>query len=101
MPRTEHILSVCMGALLAKAGLIENAAVTTHHLAFDELRRIAPDTDIREGERVVDSGKLIFSGGISAGIDASFYLVANLLGEEAALETARYMEYDWSGKQHG
>ncbi len=93
-PQTEHLLSVCTGALLlAKAGLIENAAATTHHLAFGELRRVAPDADIREGERVVDSGKLIFSGGISAGIDASFYLVAKLLGEEAASETARYMEY--------
>lgn len=101
-PQTEHILSVCTGALLlAKAGLIENAAATTHHLAFDELRRVAPNANIREGERVVDSGKLIFSGGISAGIDASFYLVAKLLGKEAALETARYMEYNWSGKQHG
>ena len=100
--QTEHMLSVCTGALLlAKAGLIENAAATTHHLAFDELRRVAPDADIRAGERVVDSGKLIFSGGISAGIDASFYVIAKLLGEEAALETAQYMEYDWTGRQHG
>ena len=101
-PQTEHLLSVCTGALLlAKAGLVRNAAATTHHLTFDELRRVAPDADVREGERVVDSGKLIFSGGISAGIDASFYLVAKLLGEEAASETARYMEYDWSGRQYG
>ena len=95
-PRAEHVLSVCTGALLlAKAGLAENVAATTHHGALDELRRIAPNTEVRAGERVVDSGKLIFSGGISAGIDASFYLVAKLLGEEAALETARYMEYGW------
>ena len=97
--RTEHVLSVCTGALLlAKAGLVESAAATTHHLAFDELREAAPDADVREGERVVDGGKLIFSGGISAGIDASFYLVAKLLGEEAASETARYMEYSWPQK---
>lgn len=99
-PKTEHILSVCTGALLlAKAGLIGNLAATTHHLAFDELRKVAPDADVREGERVVDSGKVIFSGGIAAGIDASFYLIAKLLGEEAALETARYMEYDWSRRR--
>ena len=98
-PQTERVLSVCTGALvLAKAGLVEGAA-TTHHLAFDELRRVAPNADIREGERVVDSGKVIFSGGISAGIDASFYLVSKLLGKDAALETAAYMEYDWPGRQ--
>jgi transcriptional regulator GlxA family with amidase domain len=96
-PQTEHILSVCTGALiLAKAGLAENLAATTHHGAFEELRTVAPNTDIKEGDRVVDSGKIIFSGGISAGIDAAFYLVAKLLGKETAVETANYMEYDWS-----
>ncbi|MCU0569839.1 MAG: DJ-1/PfpI family protein [Oculatellaceae cyanobacterium Prado106] len=95
-PKTEQLLSVCTGALiLAKANLTENLAATTHHGAFEELRRIAPNTEVREGDRIVDSGKIIFSGGISAGIDASFYLVAKLLGQEAALETARYMEYNW------
>ncbi len=95
-PQTEHILSVCTGALiLAKAGLVENIAVTTHHLALDELRAVAPNAEIRENDRIVDSGKIIFSGGISAGIDASLYLVAKLLGRETALETATYMEYDW------
>ena len=95
-PQTEHILSVCTGALiLAKAGLVENIAATTHHLALDELRTVAPNAEIRESDRIVDSGKIIFSGGISAGIDASLYLVAKLLGRETALETATYMEYDW------
>lgn len=95
-PKTECVLSVCTGALiLAKAGLIENMAATTHHCALDELRRVAPHTEVRDNDRIVDNGKLIISGGISAGIDAAFYLVAKLLGEEVALETATYMEYDW------
>ncbi|WP_088889850.1 DJ-1/PfpI family protein [Leptolyngbya ohadii] len=100
-PKTEHVLSVCTGALiLAKAGLTENLAATTHHGAIDELRRVAPNTEVREGDRIVDNGRLIFSGGISAGIDAAFYLVAKLLGEEVASETAIYMEYDWKGTPH-
>lgn len=91
-------MSVCTGALiLAKAGLAENIAATTHHGAFDELRKISPSTDIRADKRVVDSGQIIFSEGISAGIDAAFYLVAKLLGQADALETATYMEYDWKG----
>ena len=94
--QAEHVLSVCTGALiLAKAGLVENIPATTHHGALDELRRIAPTAQIRADFRVVDSGKLIFSGGISAGIDAAFYLVAKLLGKQVALETATYMEYSW------
>ena len=97
-PSTEHVLSVCTGALIvAKAGLAHNIAATTHHAAQDELRRASPDTDVRDGERMVDSGKIIFSGGISAGIDAAFYLVAKLLDVATATRTARYMEYDWKG----
>ncbi|MEO1298081.1 MAG: DJ-1/PfpI family protein [Cyanobacteria bacterium J06636_16] len=95
-PKTEHVLSVCTGALLlAKADLVKNIAATTHHAALDELRKLAPSAEVRTDQRVVDNGKIIFSGGISAGIDAAFYLVAKLLGEEVALETATYMEYDW------
>ena len=94
--QAEHVLSVCTGALiLAKAGLVENMAATTHHGALDELRRVAPTAEVKADVRVVDSGKLIFSGGISAGIDAAFYLVAKLLGKTVALETAAYMEYRW------
>jgi transcriptional regulator GlxA family with amidase domain len=95
---TEIILSVCTGALLlAKAGLMDGLRATTHHRALDELRGDAPTATVVSDERIVDNGKIIFSGGISAGIDASFHVVTKLLGQEAAKETAIYMEYDWKG----
>lgn len=94
--QSELLLSVCTGALLlAKAGLLENLAATTHHLAIDLLKEIAPNTEIRAGDRFVDNGKIILSAGISAGIDMSLYVVAKLLGKEEAIKTAEYMEYDW------
>jgi len=93
---TEHTLSVCTGSLLlAKAGMLEGLEVTTHHLAFDLLRLSAPHAVIREGRRFLDNGKIITSGGIAAGIDASFYMVEKLLGAKVAQETAQYMEYAW------
>ena len=93
---SELLLSVCTGALLlAKAGLLENLAATTHHLAIDLLKEVAPNTEIRAGDRFVDNGKIILSAGISAGIDMSLYVVAKLLGKQAAIETAEHMEYDW------
>ena len=95
-PNCEHILSVCTGAMiLANAGLIKDLHVTTHHQAFDALREIDQSLTVHEDKRVVDNGKFIFSGGISAGIDASFHLVTKLLGTTVATETASYMEYDW------
>jgi transcriptional regulator GlxA family with amidase domain len=93
---TELILSVCTGALLlANAGLMDGLRATTHHRALEELRGDAPNSTIVSDERIVDNETIIFSGGISAGIDASFHVVKKLLGEAVAKETSVYMEYNW------
>jgi transcriptional regulator GlxA family with amidase domain len=102
--RVEYLLSVCTGSLLlGKAGLLDGLAATTHHTAFDLLRELAPNTIVHEDRRYVDNGKIITSGGISAGIDMSLYVVAHLLGEEKLQATLDEMEYTWSPesiKQH-
>ncbi len=91
----ELVLSVCTGSfLLARAGLLAGLTATTHHHTFDLLRELAPDSTVVENQRFVDNGKVVTSGGISAGIDMSLHIVARLLGEAAAERTARYMEYD-------
>ena len=93
---TELLLSVCSGALiLAKADLLNGLSATTHQGAIEELKRIAPRTNVQPDERIVDNGNVILSAGISAGIDMSLHVVAKLLGKSQALETATYMEYDW------
>jgi len=92
----DHVLSVCTGALLlAKAGLLDGLSATTHHHAMDELRNDAPATTVLDQARVVDNGKFILSAGVSAGIDAALYTVAQLHGLDQAIETAARMEYDW------
>jgi transcriptional regulator GlxA family with amidase domain len=92
----ELVLSVCTGSmLLGKAGLLDGLAATTHFLALDGLKQAAPNTEIRPAERYVDTGKIITSAGISAGIDMSLYVVGRLLGKDVADETARYMQYDY------
>lgn len=94
--RVELLLSVCTGALiLARAGLLEGLAATTHFLAFDELKALAPNTTFCPDERYVDNGKIILSAGVSAGIDMALYVVGRLLGDERANETARYIQYDY------
>jgi transcriptional regulator GlxA family with amidase domain len=96
--KTELILSVCTGALLlAEAGMMDGLRATTHHKALEELQNDVPNATVVANERIVDNETVIFSGGISAGIDASFHVVTKLLGKEAATETATYMEYDWRG----
>ncbi len=97
--RAELVMSICTGArLLAKAGLLDGLEITTHHEAYDELRQIVPTAIVNERKRYIDQGKILTTGGISAGIDGSLYVVDKLLGREIARKTAIYMEYDWQLK---
>ncbi len=90
------VVSICSGALiLARAGLLAGLHATTHQGALAELALDAPDCVLWPQARVVDNGKIVVSAGISMGIDAALYTVANHHGHAQALETARYMEYDW------
>jgi putative intracellular protease/amidase len=92
----EVVLSVCTGAfLLAKAGLLDGKEATTHWAAIDALKKDAPKTKVHANKRYVDNGKIVTAAGVSAGIDASLYVVGKLLGEAAAKDTALYMEYRW------
>lgn len=89
-------LSVCTGALiLAKAGLLEGKAATTHFKTIDALRSVSENITVKENIRFVDEETIITSAGISAGIDMSLHVVGKLLGKETADETARYMQYDY------
>lgn len=92
----EITLTVCTGAFtLAKLGLLDGKSATTHWSARPGLRRDHPQVKVIDDVRFVDSGNIITSAGVSAGIDGSLYVVERLLGTEAAWTTARYMEYDW------
>jgi len=86
--------SVCTGAtLLGKAGLLRDKAVTTHWADIEDMRAVFPETTVRENMRWVDAGRIVTSGGISAGIDMSLHLVSRLETEELAAKTAHQMEY--------
>lgn len=88
--------SVCSGAsLLARAGVLTNQTVTTHWEEIPELRQNHPELIVREHVRWVDSGSIVTSAGISAGLDMSLHLVARCHSPELARQTARQMEYAW------
>lgn len=90
------VASVCTGVfLLAKSGVAVREAVTTHWEDIADLREQFPLLDVRENERWVDSGRIVSSAGISAGIDMSLYLVERLAGRPLAERTARQMDYAW------
>jgi transcriptional regulator GlxA family with amidase domain len=98
MARTATVTaSVCTGAfLLAQAGLLAGKRATTHWEDLTDLAGMFPDVRVEKEKRWIDSGPLITSAGISAGIDMSLHLVARLEGKELALLTAKQMEYEWT-----
>ncbi|MEZ9873344.1 MULTISPECIES: DJ-1/PfpI family protein [Vibrio] len=91
-----QVVSVCTGAfLLAKAGLLEGLAVTTHWEDISDLALQFPGLDVISDKRWVTSEKFTTSGGISAGIDMSLHLVSVHYGLQFASKVARQMEYSW------
>ena len=75
--------SVCTGAfLLARADLLHGKNATTHWEDIQLLKAKFPDIQVQSDTRWVDTGPVVTSAGISAGIDMSLHLVARLEGKE-------------------
>lgn len=93
----ELLLSVCTGALLlGAAGLLERRPATTHHDAFDELAALSPTTHVVRGQRFVRSDeRIVTSAGVSAGVDASLYVVGELTGTQTRDRAVAEMEWLW------
>lgn len=91
----EMICSVCTGSLiLAETGLLNGRAATTHHKALALLNRKSRGIQVIKDQKVVKDGNIITSGGVSSGINMALYLVEKLISKEAALRTAKIIEFD-------
>ena len=84
-----------MGAfLLARAELLDGISATTHRWGLSGLRSAAPNCKVVRSRRFVDSGKIVTTAGVTAGIDGALHVVERLLGKEQADWTANeWMEY--------
>ncbi len=88
----ELVASVCTGALiLAATGLLDGKRATTHWAALDELRAF-PKVRV-EHLRYLRQGKIVTSGGVSAGIDMALYVVGVFHGQGPRREVAHRLEY--------
>jgi len=92
------LASVCTGAfVLAAAGLLPpGTAVTTHWEDADDLQRAHPALQVQAQRRYIDSGRVVSSAGISAGIDMCLHLVARWHSPALAERTARQMDVVWT-----
>lgn len=100
--RGAFIMSVCTGAgIVGSAGILDGLNVTTWHGYIAGLQAKLPDSKVLEDTRFVDSGSVITTAGVSAGIDGALHLVSRIRGIDVAKATAYYMEYDKWEPQEG
>jgi len=98
--RAGRIASVCTGGMiLAASGILNGAAATSKREVvppekspLDLMRADYPAIDVREA-MLVDQGGVVTGGGVSLCIDTTLHLIAEMLGEHVADETARIIEY--------
>ncbi|MBU6408172.1 MAG: DJ-1/PfpI family protein [Alphaproteobacteria bacterium] len=86
------VTSVCTGAfVLGAAGLLAGKRATTHwayHALLSETGAVATKA------RVVQDGRLVTGGGVTAGIDFAFALVEMAAGPQVARSIQTALEYD-------
>ena len=88
----DWITSVCTGSLvLGAAGLLKGKKATSHWLSRPMLAEFGA---IPVAERVVVDGRFVSGGGVTAGIDFAFSLMAMIRGEEHAKLVQLSLEYD-------
>ncbi|PLX15773.1 MAG: AraC family transcriptional regulator, partial [Marinilabiliales bacterium] len=93
--KVDFLASVCTGAfLLAETGILDYKKATTHWMDLERLENEYPNINVIRNVKFVDEGRILTSGGISAVINMSFYIIENLFGIEGVKETAKIMEYD-------
>ncbi|KAF9435778.1 hypothetical protein BGZ76_005533 [Entomortierella beljakovae] len=89
-------MTVCTGAgILAKTGLIDGYRATTNKLVFEWPVGEGPKVDWVKRARWVQDGKYVTSSGVSAGIDAAFFILSELTSREVAESVAVTIEYTW------
>ncbi len=79
--------------LLARAGLLEGRAATTHWEDLEDFAAAFPGADIRPDRYVID-GPVFTAGGASPTFDLMLHLVRARLGMAVALDVASVFIYD-------
>jgi len=92
----QYVTSVCTGsALLARAGLLNGRRATTNKAAFDWVISQSAEVDWQKQARWVKDERFFTSSGVSAGMDMSLALIAEITDLDTATQVAIWSEYEW------
>jgi transcriptional regulator GlxA family with amidase domain len=108
---SRRIASVCTGGMiLAASGVLDDGPATTKREVVPPetsplavMRATYPRIEVRETMLVDRGDGVVTGGGVTLCIDTTLYLLADMLGQEVADETARIMEYQraWRANRVG
>jgi transcriptional regulator GlxA family with amidase domain len=89
------MLSVCTGvSKLARAQLLDGMTATSHHDTIESFQREFPMVHFLRNKAYVRSAPMIFTaGGETSGIELALHIIELYYDHNAAVRTARYMEY--------
>jgi len=88
--KSKRIVSICTGAfVLARAGLLDGRAATTHWNYCNELSEKHPTIKVRSDEIFVRQGNVYTSAGVTAGLDLALSLIEEDWGRAVALAVAQ------------
>jgi len=89
--RGTRVMSICTGAFaLAHAGLLDGRRATTHWGYCERLAAEFPEIDVDPDVLFVDTGDVLTSAGLAAGIDLCLHVVRGDAGADAAAAIARW-----------
>lgn len=84
------LFSWCTGAeVLAESGLIDGKSATAHWGDIGRLEGIYPAVRWQRGMRYVDTGTVLTTGGLTAGIDGTLHLLERRNGQSVAAKVAQ------------
>ncbi len=88
--RGARVMSICTGAfVLAAAGLLDGRRATTHWAYAGLFRRLHPTIELDPEVLFIDSGDVLTSAGVAAGIDLCLHVVRTDHGSDVANRAAR------------
>ncbi|AYF48365.1 GlxA family transcriptional regulator [Pseudomonas sp. TH21] len=91
-PRARRFGSICTGAfVLGHAGLLDHHRVTTHWHYTERLIKAFPKAIVETDRIYLQDGRLITSGGVTAGIDLALSIVAQDHGKQVAVDVAKVL----------
>ena len=85
-----RVVGLCLGAFpLAQAGLLDGKTATTHWECVGALAERYPKVKVDPDVLYVDSGDVLTSAGVAAGLDCCLHLLRQISGAEVASRRAK------------